>query len=462
MAFKLLLIFCVYPILPILYYVLKLENEPHGGIVFGVTIPADWLQREEISKVRGQYRKELLRNAVIFGLLPFAILPVPYFSIVLTLWMFWLCGMIFFYMRPYVKSNKKLKHIKRKFQAKEGVIRSFEKLEPLESTTRHWVFVVSAAVSLLPAGYVLLWEEERELVFSHVLMILAMLSVILCFWGIGIAMDRRSPEMISEDRDVNRTYAQKAGPVWSKCWAYCGISQAIYTLILGVFLEKYISTAWFLAITVVYCILLAIFCMYAGIQVRNMREKILADAGASTLPDDDSHWIYGMFYFNPNDHRIMVDKRMGIGNTVNMATKTGKGFGIVAMICLLIVPLMCIFLMFEEFTPISLEIQGDKVVAGHIKEEYKIKTGDIQSVEILSSLPEVERIAGTGMETLNKGKFSVEGYGTCSLCLNPENQVFLVIKTSEKTYLFSDVADSDTYDVYAEMMDYIENRKKTE
>ena len=79
MAFKLLLIFCVYPILPILYYVLKLENEPHGGIVFGVTIPADWLQREEIAKVRGQYRKELLRNAIIFGLLPFAILPVPFF-----------------------------------------------------------------------------------------------------------------------------------------------------------------------------------------------------------------------------------------------------------------------------------------------------------------------------------------------------------------------------------------------
>lgn len=34
---------------------------------------------------------------------------------------------------------------------------------------------------------------------------------------------------------------------------------------------------------------------------------------------DDRHWKYGSFYFNPDDPAIFVEKRFGIGFTINWA-----------------------------------------------------------------------------------------------------------------------------------------------
>jgi len=35
--------------------------------------------------------------------------------------------------------------------------------------------------------------------------------------------------------------------------------------------------------------------------------------------DDDEFWIWGMMYYNPNDPAVFVEKRFGIGTTVNLA-----------------------------------------------------------------------------------------------------------------------------------------------
>ncbi|HET7657241.1 MAG TPA: DUF5808 domain-containing protein [Bacillales bacterium] len=53
--------------------------------------------------------------------------------------------------------------------------------------------------------------------------------------------------------------------------------------------------------------------------------------------DDDVYWKFGIFYFNPNDPSIWVEKRFGIGWTVNFAHPLGWGslIGIIAVIILL-------------------------------------------------------------------------------------------------------------------------------
>jgi uncharacterized membrane protein len=35
--------------------------------------------------------------------------------------------------------------------------------------------------------------------------------------------------------------------------------------------------------------------------------------------DDDRNWKLGVFYYNSDDPRVLVRKRMGIGRTLNMA-----------------------------------------------------------------------------------------------------------------------------------------------
>ena len=44
--------------------------------------------------------------------------------------------------------------------------------------------------------------------------------------------------------------------------------------------------------------------------------------------DDDEYWIAGMFYCNPSDKRVNVEKRAGFGATINIGHPVGKFIGI--------------------------------------------------------------------------------------------------------------------------------------
>lgn len=50
--------------------------------------------------------------------------------------------------------------------------------------------------------------------------------------------------------------------------------------------------------------------------------------------NEDSHWIWGSLYYNPNDPSLFVEKRYGIGWTINLGTLTGK---IIMIITVLII-----------------------------------------------------------------------------------------------------------------------------
>lgn len=56
--------------------------------------------------------------------------------------------------------------------------------------------------------------------------------------------------------------------------------------------------------------------------------------------DDDSHWKLGIFYFNPNDSAIWVEKRFGIGTSMNFARWQAWGM----MVGVIVLPIAVIFL----------------------------------------------------------------------------------------------------------------------
>ena len=46
--------------------------------------------------------------------------------------------------------------------------------------------------------------------------------------------------------------------------------------------------------------------------------------GSYTLEDDDRYWLWGFLYNNPEDPAVMVQKRYGLGWTINVGNRTGK------------------------------------------------------------------------------------------------------------------------------------------
>ena len=56
-----------------------------------------------------------------------------------------------------------------------------------------------------------------------------------------------------------------------------------------------------------------------------------------SVDDDDNNWIFGTFYNNPNDPSLFVQKRFGVGWTINIGSTKGKVFFISPFIILIVI-----------------------------------------------------------------------------------------------------------------------------
>jgi len=148
----------------------------------------------------------------------------------------------------------------------------------------------------------------------------------------------------------------------------------------------------------------------------------------------------------------MVDKKVGIGTTVNMASKAGKATMLFTALVFLTIPILCAWVIAEEFTPIHLEIENGNLCAEHIRTDYELPLDTIEEVEMVTELPRRSKINGTGMDNLEKGTFKIYEQGECQEFLNPQNKKFLHFSANGKQYYMSGVDDAQTEEIYKEIL----------
>lgn len=165
--------------------------------------------------------------------------------------------------------------------------------------------------------------------------------------------------------------------------------------------------------------------------------------------DDDEYWKWGMIYYNPSDSQSMVEKRVGIGTTCNMAKPVGKLLNFILIITLIGTMGIFVWISLEEFLPIHLVVEDEYVKAKQIGVEYKVKINDIDEAKLLESVPRMSKSSGTALDNLNKGEFYVpEEHHGCKVIFNPQNKLLIRLKTEEDIYYFGGFDDKETKEVY--------------
>jgi len=456
MILNIIFVICLYPILPVLYFVMRMNSKPKKNVLIGVTLPTEFLEDEEVTKLCNRFKKNLKKIMIIYAFIPIIFFFMSYMSIALTMWMIWMLAVIFVTSWSYIKYNKKLNLLKAEKQWKiNNVNKTFVDIKTVQENVgiiNRLLFIPAIIISAIPIVYELMQPISTKHYLTNVIITISIGFITLLCFVIGILMDRQKSEVISLSSNINANFNRAKKRIWSKCWIYMVWTNTVYTIAIWAYIENIFSSVMIIMlISMIYTILIICICIRACLNIRKMQQKIVSEDFEEVLCDDDSNWIYGMIYYNPNDKHTMVDKRVGMGATVNMATPAGKWFIGLAVFSILIIPVMCIWLMFEEFTPIRLEFSNNQIVAEHLKVEYAIDIDDIKEIKIITQLPDTKKLIGTGMDKLEKGSFTVNGYGDCDLCLNPQNNVFIVVTTSDNTYLLSDEDNVVTQKVYAEV-----------
>ena len=453
----------MYPMMMIVCYMMYVSMKPKNGLAFGCTVSAVRMKDETLKEIERQWSVEMKRNIVITALLPFAAFLIPYVSIQITIWTAWVFVLIVLLEWPFIKANAKVKDLKRsmgwydKENPEEYIeLKSAGEVRRVKITT----FLIPVGVSVLAVAFVygmtfvengIIKNVEYVRDFGIIILMLAFLN--LLFLWVAQWMDRQKTEVISIQSDVNINYARAKKNIWKDFWLQSSWVTTVYVWLCAITLIFY---DWFdfavLAGCIVYTFVVMALFIPAARKIREVEACYEKERDIVVESDDDRYWIGGLLYNNPKDKHTMVSQRVGMGTTINIATKAGKVWWGVTVVVMLSLPVLLGWLIFEEFTPISLSIKEDEVHANHLKLEYELPMEEIENLELIDELPKLTKAVGSAMENLAKGSFRIKGTGEkCILFLNPQNEKFLRFEIDGQVYYMSGATDEQTQQIYEKL-----------
>ena len=460
MILNIMMLIMMYPMMMIVCFVMYTSMKPKNGMAFGCTISLERMKDESIKEIERQWSKETKRNIVITALLPLTAFFIPYVSIQITIWTMWCFVLIALLEYPFIKANARVKEVKRGmgwYNPKKP--EEYVELKAAGEVRRVKVstFLIPFAVSMLAVGIVyglLVMQKvaannvEYVKSFGVIIFVLALLN--LMFLAVALWMDKQKTEVISFQSDVNINYARAKKNIWKNFWLISSWITTVYVWACA--LALIIPWRFELVVlwgSIVYSIVVMTFLLPLVKKIREVDARYENERDIVTDGDDDHYWICGMFYNNPKDKHTMVTARNGMGTSMNMATTAGKVWMAVGLITILSMPALCGWLMFEEFTPISLSIKEDEVQALHLKLEYELPVEELQEVELVEELPKLTKSVGSALDNVVKGKYIVRGTGErCRMFLNPQNEVFIKAVYEDMVYYLGGRTDEETLEVY--------------
>lgn len=428
--------------LPLLMYGL-LQNEAKfkKNITVGVTLPQEARQDAQVLALLRQFKRQTLLVCLALVAVAVPCMFIQKIGILYTVWMIWLDFSIVLPWLPYIRCNRRLKQLKearnwRQTQRCVVVDLSASAL-PVKGTSP-WLFAAPLALALLP----LCFDWQNWLVYG-----IDAATILFCWLG-SRYLYRNKAELVDGNSTLTEALTRIRRYNWSKCWLCCAWFLAALNLLL------WLTQNHRLLLVVTPLLLSAVFVGTAiGIEFRTRRlqETLTAQSGTDFYVDDDDLWIWGIFYYNPRDQRLLINNRVGINTSVNLAKRSGQLLTALLALMLLALPLLGVWMDRLETTPVALYVEQTAVVAQHTGREYEIPLEEITDVEYLSRRPQISRIAGTGMDTVQKGRFRTP-WGVAATCLDPRTAPYLLITCADgKHYLLGSSDRQQTITVYEQL-----------
>lgn len=441
MTTNLILWACVIWLPLLMYGLLQNETTFKKNITVGVTLPQEARQDAEVLALLRRFKRQtlLVCLALMAVAIPCALLPRM--GTRCTIWVTWLDLAIVLPWLPYIHCNRQLKQLKKARnwrQTQSGVVVDLWATALPVKETSPWLFAAPLALSLLP----LCFDWANGLVYG-----IDAATIVFCWLG-SRYLYRNKAELVDGNSTLTEALTRIRRYNWSKCWLCCAWFLAALNLLL------WLTQNHRLLLIVTPLLLSAVFVGTAiGIEFRTRRlqETLTAQSGTDFYVDDDDQWIWGMFYYNPRDQRLLINNRVGINTSVNLAKRSGQLLTALLALMLLALPLLGVWLDRLETTPVALYVEQTMVVAQHTGREYQIPLEEIAAVEYLSERPQISRIAGTGMDTVLKGRFSTP-WGVTATCLDPRTAPYLLItRTDGKRFLLGSSDRQQTIAVYEQL-----------
>ena len=437
-----------YPILFFLYFMLRKVHDKNS-YCFGATLKKELREEPAVKVIVANYQGKLKKTMIVLAILPIFAFCIPWTSICMTFWMIWILVACFYPMVFMAKANKQVVELKQERGWNEASQVTYTELKSAVIPTKIKLstFLPTLVLSTIPVLLAfMMFSDADYTIFIWIVALFALCTYL--FYACAIWTDKQKMTIICEDSNTNVSFGRAKKQAWKNYWLLCSWVNTIFTWLLLLFIWQrnwgMMAIIWG---SVGYGIVLIGISYWLIKKLKKINDAYEDKRTIVDATEDDKNWIYGMIYYNKNDKHIMVENRMGTGTAINVATPIGMGSYVFSTLLLLIIPISCIWLIMIEFTPLQTTVENDVIICRHLKVEYEIPLNEIEEYTILTSLPKMMKVSGTGMDNLLSGTFEIYRQGMLKAFLNPQNALFLKIQTADETYYISGVNDAMTQEV---------------
>ena len=453
---------CIVPTLLICFVQIYPKKWKDKKLIFGVKNRKEFKEGNEAEEVDGIVKKYrgYAQTIVVAGcVIAVILLLLQGITLQITLWTAFALFAILAINIPYIFGNKEMKSLKRRMGLNSESNISYTDLSNAGAVhalqpVQIWIPMVCSlalviVALLLDLKVIGIGANSTAGTFQMTMCMGIYGACNLLYLVMAYVFDGMKNEVISEDSSVNANYnrAKKKNMANMLVWYAWGMFAMMACLLLTFVL---VDSDLLLMIAIG---LFMVLVMFAAALFVARDKKIEARYGKemTLLSDDDDLWIAGSIYYNPKDSRLTVEKRVGVGATINVAHPAGKVLLAVIALSVVFTILCLVWMGMVEGTPIRLRADADKIVCHQLKDDYVIPYTEIQSVEWGEDITEhsLKRVAGVGMEQLLKGDFSVDGQNGCKVFLAPPEKTFIRITTvNGRIYYVSGATAEETAGVY--------------
>ena len=429
MGWRLFMWAAALPVLPIMYFVQKNECKPKKNIIVGVTLPYEAQGDGEVLALLERYKREMKLICWIMLAAGLPSLFLRSFGAFLTVWMLWVEAICVIFFIPYVRCNKALRRLKeaRCWRQREEVPQVVTDLQAAAEEIRWlspWWFLPPFLIALIPLFF------EPDVWWAWTVCAVMVPVFYLCYrW-----LYRNRAEVVDADSQRTMALTRIRRYNWGKFWLVMAWATGIFNALLWLTLNH----VWLcMGVCLLYGLITVAEAVSIELRVRRLQEKLTADSGRGYYVDDDDRWLWGAFYYNPDDCRVIVNARTGINATFNLAKRPGQIIALFLAAMMLALPLVGVWEMRMERAPVELEVTETELVGSYFGGEWSVTLEDIAEIQVLPERPKLRRVAGTGMENALTGQFSAEDWGRVTVCLDPRTGPWLLVTAEDGTlYLF--------------------------
>ena len=431
---------CIW-IVPLMYVVLRNDTKFKKNLAVGVTIPYAGRSDPEVVRLLEQFKRRLNWICLALLLLGALLLLVKGSGLFLLLLLTWLDLVIVVPYIPYALCNKALKKLKEqrgwKVSGSQETVVNFAAAQSAPKWLSPVWFAIPLILSLLPA----VWDRDFLLLYAT-----DGISIFFCWLGYRYLYRNRA-ETVDENLKLTQALTRIRRYNWGKCWLLC--SWVLVVMSLGIWLTM--DYFWLsMALMVVVTAALVGLAIRVEFTVRRLQEQLTRDSGKDFYVDEDDKWIWGIFYYNPHDRNLLINDRVGLNTSFNLAKRSGRVIMALLILILAGMPFMGVWIMREEAAAVELILEDEELVGNHLYSHYEIPLEDIREAELLEELPEISKVSGTSMDNVKKGNFKSREPGRMKVCLDPRESPYLLLTLEDGSlYLLGSSSREETLRSYA-------------